>query len=69
MAMFIYRFEVLFADESKTAVVVIHRDEEEAFRSAQNQIERYFLPPKAIKELAIVEKKTAEAGRGYVIES
>lgn len=65
--MFIYRFEVLFTDESRTAVVVIHKDEEQAFRSAQNQIERHFLPPKAIKELAIVEKKPAEAGRGYVI--
>ncbi|GEN33904.1 DUF3906 family protein [Aneurinibacillus danicus] len=66
--MFAYRFEVIFSDESRAAVVVIHDNEEEAFRSAQNQIDRYFLPSKSIKELAIVEKKPAEAGWGYVIE-
>ncbi|ERI06653.1 DUF3906 family protein [Aneurinibacillus aneurinilyticus] len=67
--MFIYRLEVTFEDESAAAVVVIHDSEEKAFRSAQNQIERHFIPVKPIKELAIVEKKPAEAGRSYVIES
>jgi hypothetical protein len=67
--MFIYRFEVLFSDESQSAVVVLHEDEEKAFRSAQSQIERYFLPPKTVKELALVEKKSAKIGTGYVIEA
>jgi hypothetical protein len=66
--MFLYRFEVLFEDESKAAVVLMHNDEEKAFHSAQNQIEHYFLPSKPVKELAIVEKKPAHAGRGYVVE-
>ncbi|KIV56964.1 hypothetical protein AM501_27190 [Aneurinibacillus migulanus] len=66
--MFIYRLEVTFEDESTAAVVVIHDSEEKVFHSAQNQIERYWLSAKPIKELAIVEKKPAEAGRGYVIK-
>ncbi|MED0675466.1 DUF3906 family protein [Aneurinibacillus thermoaerophilus] len=67
--MFIYRFEILFRDGGTAAVVVIHENEEKAFRSAQNQIERYFLPPRPVAEIAIVEKKPAGTGRGYVIET
>ncbi|WP_047152358.1 DUF3906 family protein [Aneurinibacillus tyrosinisolvens] len=66
--MFLYRFEVRSDDGSNSAVVVLHENEEKAFRSAESQMEGQFLPPKKIAEIAIVEKKPAGVGRGYVID-
>lgn len=67
--MFLYKFEVIFEDRTTAALVVLHENEEKAFGSAQNELERYFIPNRPVAELAIVEKKPAGPGRGYVVET
>jgi hypothetical protein len=66
--MFLFRVEVTYADRSRAEVIVLQESEEKAFKSASGQIEHHNLPPKQVKEMVIVEKKPAAAGRGYVID-
>lgn len=67
--MFLYKFEVIFQNGTTAGLVVLHENEEKAFHSAQNELERYFIPNRPIAELAIIEKKPAGPGRGYVVET
>ncbi|WCN37381.1 DUF3906 family protein [Aneurinibacillus uraniidurans] len=67
--MFLYKFEVIFEDRTTAGLVILHENEEKAFQSAQNELERYFIPNKPVAELAIIEKKLAGPGRGYVVEA
>ncbi|BAU29680.1 uncharacterized protein DUF3906 [Aneurinibacillus soli] len=67
--MFLYKFEATFADGTTAGLVILHESEEKAFHSAQNELERYFIPNKPVRELAIIEKKPAGPGRGYVVEA
>ena len=66
--LFLYKIEVVFLDKSKATVVLMHDSEEKAFKSAENQLELNYLPPKKVSEMALVEKKLLGKGRGYVIE-
>ncbi|MCF6094231.1 DUF3906 family protein [Microaerobacter geothermalis] len=66
--MFLYKLEVRFADESWATVVTIAGDDRQAFESANHQLECHYLPLKKITEMAMVEKKPAKKGHGYVIE-
>ncbi|WP_438432027.1 DUF3906 family protein [Gorillibacterium sp. sgz500922] len=65
--MFLYKLEAKTADQ-RLSVVVLAETDDKAFQSAESQLIRHFVAPPGIEELAIVEKKRAEKGAGYVLE-
>lgn len=68
--LFLYKIEVELEDASRSSVVVISQSDspEQAFSAAQIQLERYYSRPINAKEFALVEKKPAISGGGFVIE-
>lgn len=66
--MFLYKIQIQHEDGDLSTVVVMADSDEKAFTYAENQLERFFLPPKKTVEIAMIEKKRADRGSGYVIE-
>jgi hypothetical protein len=65
---FLYKIEIRHEDGDSSTVVVIAESDEKAFSSAENQLDRHFIKPKKAIEIAMIEKKRAEKGSGFVIE-
>jgi hypothetical protein len=67
--MFLYKIQVQHEDGDLSTVVVLAENDEKAFSSAQNQLDRHYVKPKKAKEIAMIEKKRTDRGAGFVIEN
>ncbi|MFD2171595.1 DUF3906 family protein [Tumebacillus lipolyticus] len=66
--MFLYRLEAKGKGFPDSQVFVLAEDEEQAFAGAEALLEKNALGLIEIAEFAILEKKRAEKGSGYVVE-
>ncbi|QWU44291.1 MULTISPECIES: DUF3906 family protein [Bacillus] len=62
----LYRFEAVLAN-SVVPIVVVAQSEEHAFKLAEIELEKYFLPLPEVKELSLYEKKKIRKGAAFVI--
>jgi hypothetical protein len=65
---FLYKIQIRHENGDSSTVVVMAENDEKAFSSAENQLDRHFVKPKKALEIAMIEKKRADKGSGYVIE-
>ncbi|AHM65428.1 DUF3906 family protein [Paenibacillus polymyxa] len=66
--MYLFKMEV-DSSEGALTVILAAENEEQAFEEMDQHVERHFLYPPELKEVAIVEKKRITAGVAYVIET
>ncbi|MGH0429941.1 DUF3906 family protein [Bacillus hominis] len=62
----LYRFEAVLAN-SVVPIVVVAQSEEQAFKLAEIELEKHFLPLPEVKELSLYEKKKIRKGAAFVI--
>lgn len=63
--MYLYQFNVRLVDDALT-VIVVAKDEEKAFVTAEMEVEKHFLKLPKIKEITLIEKKPIRASGGFV---
>lgn len=64
----LYRFEaVLVSSIVPIVVVVVAESEEQAFKMAEIELEKHFLPLPEVKEIALFEKKKIRKSAAFVI--
>ena len=63
--MFLFRFHVRLSDENVT-VIVVAKDEEKAFTTAEIEVEKHYLKLPQIEEVILVEKKPIYTSGGFV---
>ncbi|MCC3381493.1 DUF3906 family protein [Paenibacillus farraposensis] len=66
--MYLFKIEV-DSSEGALTVILAAENEEQAFKEIDQHVERHFLYPPKLNEVAIVEKKRISAGTAYVIET
>lgn len=64
----LYRFEAVLVN-SVVPIVVVAQSEEQAFKLAEIELEKYFLPLPEVKELSLYEKRRFEKGRHLLFMS
>ncbi|MED0970309.1 DUF3906 family protein [Bacillus paramycoides] len=62
----LYRFEAVLVN-SVVPIVVVAQSEEQAFKLAEMELEKYFLPLPEVKEISLYEKKKIQKGAAFVI--
>ncbi|MDA1680678.1 DUF3906 family protein [Bacillus cereus group sp. TH152-1LC] len=62
----LYRFEAVLVN-SIVPIVVVAQSEEQAFKLAEMELEKYFLPLPEVKEISLFEKKKIRKGAAFVI--
>ncbi|MCU5705019.1 hypothetical protein COF37_11975 [Bacillus wiedmannii] len=62
----LYRFEALLVN-SIVPIVVVAQSEEQAFKLAEIELEKHFLPLPEVKEISLFEKKKIRKGAAFVI--
>lgn len=62
----LYRFEAVLAN-SVVPIVVVAQSEEQAFKLAEIELEKHFLPLPKVKEISLFEKKKIRKGAAFVI--
>ncbi|WP_249709259.1 DUF3906 family protein [Bacillus cereus] len=62
----LYRFEAVL-ENSIVPIVVVAESEEKAFKMAEIELEKHFLPLPEIKEIALFEKKKIRKSAAFVI--
>ncbi|CCW03522.1 MULTISPECIES: DUF3906 family protein [Bacillus] len=62
----LYRFEVVLVN-SIVPIVVVAQSEEQAFKLAEIELEKHFLPLPEVKEISLFEKKKIRKGGAFVI--
>ncbi|MDA1907286.1 DUF3906 family protein [Bacillus pacificus] len=62
----LYRFEAVLVD-SIVPIVVVAESEEQAFKMAEIELEKHFLPLPEVKEIALFEKKKIRKSAAFVI--
>jgi hypothetical protein len=66
--MFLYKLEVQLAN--RTVVVIVMGDnDEEVMNEVEVHISKHYVESPEIKEIALVEKRRANKGSAYVIET
>lgn len=63
--MYLYRFQVRLLDKIVT-VIVVAKNEEKAFATAEIEVEKHYLQLPQIEEIILVEKKPIHASGGFV---
>lgn len=63
----LYRFEAVLENSIVPIVVVVAESEEKAFKMAEIELEKHFLPLPEVKEIALFEKKKIRKGAAFVI--
>lgn len=58
----LYRFEAVLVN-SIVPIVVVAESEEQAFKMAEIELEKHFLPLPEVKEIALFEKRRFEKAR------
>ncbi|KMP35085.1 hypothetical protein TU52_10220 [Bacillus cereus] len=62
----LYRFEAVLIN-SIVPIVVVAQSEEQAFKIAEMELEKHFLPLPEVKEISLFEKKKIRKGAAFVI--
>ncbi|PEZ22819.1 DUF3906 family protein [Bacillus cereus] len=62
----LYRFEAVLVN-SIVPIVVVAQSEEQAFKLAEIELEKHFLPLPEVKEITLFEKKKIRKGVAFVI--
>ncbi|MDM5192776.1 DUF3906 family protein [Bacillus hominis] len=62
----LYRFEAALAN-TIVPIVVVAQSEEQAFKLAEIELEKHFLPLPEVKEISLFEKKKIRKGAAFVI--
>ncbi|MGG0726948.1 DUF3906 family protein [Bacillus paramycoides] len=62
----LYRFEAVLVN-GVVPIVVVAQSEEQAFKLAEIELEKYFLPLPEVKEISLYEKKKIQKGAAFVI--
>ena len=62
----LYRFEAVLVN-SIVPIVVVAQSEEQAFKLAEIELEKHFLPLPEVKEISFFEKKKIRKGVAFVI--
>ncbi|HDX9622128.1 TPA: DUF3906 family protein [Bacillus anthracis] len=62
----LYRFEAVL-ENSIVPIVVVAQSEEQAFKLAEIELEKHFLPLPEVKEISLFEKKKIRKGAAFVI--
>ncbi|MEK4741548.1 DUF3906 family protein [Bacillus sp. FSL R9-9481] len=62
----LYRFEAVLVN-SVVPIVVVAQSEEQAFKLAEIELEKHFLPLPELKEISLFEKKKIRKGAAFVI--
>ncbi|WHT86067.1 DUF3906 family protein [Bacillus cereus] len=62
----LYRFEAVL-ENSIVPIVVVAESEEKAFKMAEIELEKHFLPLPEVKEIALFEKKKIRKSSAFVI--
>ncbi len=62
----LYRFEAAL-ENSIVPIVVVAESEEKAFKMAEIELEKHFLPLPEVKEIALFEKKKIRKSAAFVI--
>ncbi|AAS40477.1 DUF3906 family protein [Bacillus tropicus] len=62
----LYRFEAVLVN-SIVPIVVVAESEEQAFKMAEIELEKHFLPLPEVKEIALFEKKKIRKSAAFVI--
>ena len=62
----LYRFEAVLANNI-VPIVVVAQSEEQAFKLAEIELEKHFLPLPEVKELSLFEKKKIRKGAAFVV--
>ncbi|KIV76604.1 DUF3906 family protein [Bacillus mycoides] len=62
----LYRFEAVLVN-SVVPIVVVAQSEEQAFKLAEIELEKHFLPLPEVKEISLFEKKKIRKGAAFVI--
>ncbi|MDA2182364.1 DUF3906 family protein [Bacillus cereus] len=62
----LYRFEAVLVSDI-VPIVVIAQSEEQAFKLAEIELEKHFLPLPEVKEISLFEKKKIRKGAAFVI--
>ncbi|MGY1461185.1 DUF3906 family protein [Bacillus toyonensis] len=64
----LYRFEAVLANNIvPIVVVVVAQSEEQAFKLAEIELEKHFLPLPEVKEISLFEKKKIRKGAVFVV--
>ncbi|EJS49218.1 hypothetical protein IC9_04022 [Bacillus toyonensis] len=63
----LYRFEAVLANNIVPIVVVVAQSEEQAFKLAEIELEKHFLPLPEVKEISLFEKKKIRKGAAFVV--
>ena len=62
----LYRFEAVLVN-SIVPIVVVAQSEEQAFKLAEIELEKHFLPLPEVKEISIKKKKKIRKGGAFII--
>jgi len=62
----LYRFEAVLVN-SIVPIVVVAQSEEQAFKLAEMELEKHFLPLPEVKGISLFEKKKIRKGAAFVI--
>ncbi|WP_436866339.1 DUF3906 family protein [Bacillus fungorum] len=62
----LYRFEAVLVN-SIVPIVVVAESEERAFKMAEIELEKHFLPLPEVKEITLFEKKKIRKSAAFVI--
>ncbi|ACK97461.1 MULTISPECIES: DUF3906 family protein [Bacillus] len=62
----LYRFEAVLVSDI-VPIVVVAQSEEQAFKLAEIELEKHFLPLPEVKEISLFEKKKIRKGAAFVI--
>ncbi len=62
----LYRFEAVLVSDI-VPIVVVAQSEEQAFKLAEMELEKHFLPLPEVKEISLFEKKKIRKGAAFVI--
>jgi hypothetical protein len=66
--MFLYKLEIELEDQ--TVYLIVHAEsDEKAFASVEGHLARHFIKQLVVKETVLVEKRRAEKGAGYIVET
>ncbi|HDR3956658.1 TPA: DUF3906 family protein [Bacillus anthracis] len=65
----LYRFEAVLENSIVPIVVVVAESEEKAFKMAEIELEKHFLPLPEVKEIALFEKRRFEKARPLLFMS
>jgi hypothetical protein len=66
--MFLYKLEVQLAD-SEVVMIVMGDNDLEVMNEVEMHLSKHFIVPPVIREIVLLEKRRANKGAAYVIET